>query len=131
MESRPKVLILDDDVLTLELYSRELGSGYQVVTSESVQDTRRHLQQQTPDLMIIEPATDKTECWLLLRELQQIDNPPAVVVCSVEDENRERLGQDIRAYLVKPVLPTTLHTVVDQIFSKKSLHPTLKLEEGA
>jgi response regulator RpfG family c-di-GMP phosphodiesterase len=44
---KAKVLVLDEDQLALELYSRELGSDYQVITSESVGETRQALKTST------------------------------------------------------------------------------------
>ncbi len=120
----PRVLILDEDVLALELYSRELERDYQVSTSQSVEETRHHLRNAAFDVLIIEPAVNEGEGWILLKEIRAAYNPPAIILCSVEDDRKAGLEQGVRAFLVKPVLPTTLHTLVDQIVVRKSF-PTV------
>lgn len=115
---KPKVLVLDDDVLALELYSRELREDYQVITSESVLESRDYLKELSFDVLIIEPAINDDEGWGFLREIQTAGNSPAVVLCSVEDERCAGYSQGALAYLVKPVLPATLHILIDQITAK-------------
>ena len=110
---RPTVLVLDDDPLTLELYSRELSVDCRVITSNDVQHARQLLLEQKPDLLVIEPAINCDEGWLLLHELQAAKNPPLVILCSVQDERIAGMGQGASAYLVKPVLPDTLHFYVE------------------
>lgn len=128
---RSTVLVVDDDVLALELYSRELSGDYQVLTSRSVQETRQVLQTQRLDLMVIEPAINEDEGWGLLSEIQSIADPPYVILCSVEDERKAGLGQGANAYLVKPVLPNTLHRLIDQFLLKTKTKTKNKLGKGA
>jgi DNA-binding response OmpR family regulator len=128
---KTKVLLLDEDILTLELYSRELKGDYQVITSESVQETREYLKKQAWDVLIFEPAINEDEGWNLLGEIRAAANPPAVILCSVEDERKSGLGQGADAFLVKPVLPTTLHALLDQIVARKTYQSNQRLEKGS
>ena len=116
---KPKVLVLDDDLLALELYSRELGGNYQVITSASVDETRRYLKKDSLDALIIEPAINGGEGWALLREIRAFPNPPLVVLCRVEDERKIGLEQGALAFVVKPVLPSELHALLDQVLAKR------------
>jgi DNA-binding response OmpR family regulator len=127
---KPKVLVLDDDRLALELYSRELNAYYQITTSESISEARRNLRSSDYDAMIIEPAVNDGEGWALLGEIFSSPAPPMVIICSVEDERKAGLEQGAHAFLVKPVLPTALHTLLDQILDKKSSQIVHKLEKG-
>ena len=120
MSLKPRVLVLDEDVLALELYSRELKDDYQVITSETVHEARKYLEDLTFDVLIIEPAINDDEGWSLLREIRSALKPPIAVLCSVEDDRCAGYGQGATAYLVKPVLPATLHAVLDQIVAKKT-----------
>ncbi len=116
---KARVLLLDEDVLTLELYSRELLGDYQVTTSASVQEAREYLSQQALDVLIVEPTTGEYEGWALVGEVHTRPNPPLMIVCSVDDERGTALLQGADAFLVKPVLPTTLHTLLDQMLARK------------
>ncbi|MBE0696911.1 MAG: response regulator [Anaerolineaceae bacterium] len=120
-DQRPKVLVLDEDLMALELYSRELGSNYQVVTSQSIEDAHQHLKNNLFLALIIEPTINGDEGWTLLREIRASPNPPKVILCSVLDDRKVGLEQGADAFVVKPVLPTTLHRLIDQIISKKNL----------
>ena len=122
---KPKVLVLDEDLLALELYSRELGGSYQVITCESVAETRRYLKNNFLDAVIIEPAVNDGEGWMLLNEIHASLNPPLVVLCSVEDDRKMGLEGGALAYVVKPVLPTELHTLLDHALAKRSANNTL------
>jgi DNA-binding response OmpR family regulator len=128
---KTKVLLLDEDVLALELYSRELNGDYQVITSESVQETREYLRKQAMDVLIIEPAVNEDEGWSLLGEVRASPNPPLMILCSVEDERQSGLGQGADAFLVKPVLPTTLHALLDQILARKQFQSNKRPERNS
>ena len=119
MVLKPKVLVLDEDLLALELYSRELGEDYQVFTSESVAETREFLQTQSFDVLVMEPAVNDDEGWGLLNEIHSSQNPPSVVLCSVEDDRKVGLENGALAFMVKPVLPTSLHLLLDQIIARR------------
>jgi DNA-binding response OmpR family regulator len=127
---RPKVLVLDEDRLTLELYSRELSCDYQVTTCESVKEARQCLRKQAFHALIIEPALDD-ETWMILREVRAASNPPEVILCSVDDNRGTGLREGAYAFLIKPVLPTTLHSLLDQIMAEKSFQSTQRLERGS
>jgi len=112
--------VLDEDQLALELYSRELELDYQVITSNSVPDSRRILREQNLDVLVIEPEVNEDEGWAFLKEIQSIADPPFVILCSVVDERKAGLDQGASLYLVKPVLPHTLHILVDQLIAKRA-----------
>ena len=118
-EAKPVILVLDDDVLSLELYTRELSSNYQVIACEHVEEAQRCYRDTLLAAVILEPAIDGDEGWLFLKEIRSSSTPLPVVVCSVLDERKVGLEQGADAFLVKPVLPTTLHHLIDQIVSAK------------
>jgi DNA-binding response OmpR family regulator len=126
---KPKVLVLDEDLLSLELYTRELAGSYQVFTCESVEETYPYLNDATLDVIIIEPAVNNGEGWKLLKKIRSYPNPPMIILCSVEDDRKIGLDQGAIAFVVKPVLPTVLHGLLDQIIVKRSPQNSLKLEK--
>jgi DNA-binding response OmpR family regulator len=128
--NKPKVLVLDEDLLSLELYYRELGDSYQVITCETVTETRQHLRDNLLDAVIIEPAVNDGEGWVLLSEIRISQNPPLVVLCSVEDDRKVGLERGALAYVVKPVLPTELHALLDNALAKRSANNAQRLEKG-
>ena len=127
---KPIVLVLDEDLLALELYSRELGGSYQVITCESVAQARPYLKDQFLDAVIIEPAVNDGEGWMLVNEIHASLNPPLVVLCSVEDDRKVGLESGALAYVVKPVLPTELHALLDHALAKRFANNAQRLEKG-
>jgi DNA-binding response OmpR family regulator len=120
LAGKATVLLLDEDQLALELYSRELGLDYLVITSESVPETRQTLKDKHLDVLILEPQVNEDEGWILLEEIRLITDPPSVILCSTEDERKAGLDLGASYYLVKPVLPQSLHRLVDQLMAKKA-----------
>jgi len=118
--AKPTILVLDDDVLSLELYSRELSSNYHVITCDQLEDARMCLERTPLAAVILEPAISGSDGWLLLKEIHSCFFPLPVIVCSVLDERKVGLEQGADAFLVKPVLPTTLHHLIDQIVSRRT-----------
>ncbi len=116
---KPTILVLDDDVLSLELYARELSSNYRVIVCERMEDARQCIQDNLLTAVILEPAMSENDGWILLREIHSSPDPLPVIVCSTLDDRKIGLEQGADAFLVKPVLPTTLHHLIDQIVSQK------------
>jgi DNA-binding response OmpR family regulator len=119
-DSKPTLLVLDDDVLSLELYSRELSSNYRVITCERVEDARKHFKDESLFAVILEPAINGEDGWRLLKEIRASAKPLAVIVCSILDERKCGLEQGADVFLIKPVLPSTLHHLIDQFVSKRT-----------
>jgi DNA-binding response OmpR family regulator len=120
-DSRPMLLVLDDDPLSLELYTRELSRNYRVVACERVDDARQCLRDNILSVVILEPAVSGEDGWSLLKEIRSSYTSLPVIVCSVLDERKIGLEQGADAFLVKPVLPTTLHQLIDQIVSRRTV----------
>jgi len=119
-DNRPAILVLDDDVLSLELYSRELSSNYQVITCENVEDAQQYFWRNSLSAVILEPAIDGEEGWLFLKIIHSSLPLIPVIVCSVLDERKTGLEQGADEYLVKPVLPTTLHQLIDKVILRRT-----------
>lgn len=117
--SKPTILVLDDDVLSLELYSRELSSNYRVIACERLEEARQCLKDTLLTAVILEPAMSENDGWMLLSEIHSSPDPLPVIVCSILDERKVGLEQGADAFLVKPVLPTTLHHMIDQVVSQR------------
>ncbi len=111
------VLIVEPDDATRDLYQRELSRSYQVICTSNVQDTV-HLLHTTPiAIVVLEPVSTDSAGWRMLEYLGsgQQGAPAPVVLCSALDERRRGLNLGAAAYLVKPVLPTTLLETLDHI----------------
>ncbi len=111
------VLIVEPDDATRELYQRELSRSYQVISASNAKDTVQLLHSNPIDIVVLEPVSTDGAGWRMLEYLGsgQQDTPAPVVLCSALDERRRGLSLGAAAYLVKPVLPTTLLETLDHI----------------
>ncbi len=132
--TKPSVLILDDDLLALELYLRELQGSYQVVTRKNAAEARNLLTSEIFDILIIEPAVNDGEGWSLLKEIQALARPPRVILCSVEDDRKTGLEQGADAFILKPVLMPVLRNLLEQMSNQITPHKLpnyfIKAERG-
>lgn len=125
MDPKPRVLVLDEDPLALELYARELGQDYHVFTSSSLEETRQSLRNSSCDVLIMEPAVGEDSGWAFIKEICAANNPPLLILCSVRDDRKTGLELGAHAFLVKPVLPVTLHTLLNRMVAR---NPSFKVE---
>jgi DNA-binding response OmpR family regulator len=117
--SKPALLIVDDDLPTLELYQRELSAEYSVFTCQDRAEAEKLAA--TPGLcaLILEPTIAGGAGWQLLehlrREVGRIAFP--VILCSSSDERKRGLRAGAQAFLIKPVLPADLHLTLRRVIA--------------
>ena len=104
------ILILDDDLATLELYQRELGREYRVLTCTNALQAREVLGAEDVSAIVLEPVALGEQGWAKLAAItnRPTHRPVPVLVCSTQDDRRRDMELGATACLVKPVLPTTL-----------------------
>jgi len=113
------VLWVDDEVELLEshrIFLRE--KGYEVETATNADDAVELLRRRPFDLMLLDeqmPGKRGLQTYQEVRELAP--NLPVVMVTKSEEDAtlREALGNNIRDYLVKPVNPRQVLTVITRI----------------
>jgi DNA-binding NtrC family response regulator len=131
-QSKPSLLIIDDDLPTLELYQRELSGDYLVLTCQERSEAEQLIK--TPGLcaIILEPTMSGGEGWKLLSYLSRLQNRLnfSVILCSSSDERKRGIKEGALVFLTKPVLPETLHSLLDQIVTEKLAQSNQRLEKG-
>jgi DNA-binding response OmpR family regulator len=110
------VLLVDDDGPTLELYTNTLKTHYPIIACSNWQDAVEILAAQKVELVVIEPTVAGQKAWDALEELIRTRGL-SVVICSALDDRRFGLAAGALAYLVKPVLPSTLLEALNSILS--------------
>lgn len=110
----PAILIVDDNAPMLALYAGILRPDYHVFTCSNAQDAADILATLSVQLVILEPAVAGRDGEELLKKITGGYSVP-VLVCSTLDDRKSAVAAGAVAYLVKPVLPTTLREVVKGI----------------
>ena len=119
------VLWIDDEVDMLEPHRLFLADkGYEVHVATNADDAVELLRRQAFDVVLLDeqmPGKRGLEAFREVRELAP--NLPVVMVTKSEDDTtlRDALGADIHDYLVKPVNPRQVLSVVTKILEGPQL----------
>jgi CheY-like chemotaxis protein len=113
------ILWVDDEAELLEPHRLLLGNkGYQVQTATNADDALELLRRHPYDLVLLDeqmPGTRGLDAYRDIREL--LPNLPVVMVTKSEEDAtlKEAIGANIRDYLVKPVTPRQVLSVITRI----------------
>jgi DNA-binding response OmpR family regulator len=115
-----EIMIVECDPPTLELYLRELSRDYQILACSEIQQALALLQDHSVAAVVLEPSTPDEQGWSLLAAIKNlpVSSPIPVVLCSTLDERKRGMEMGAAAYLVKPVLPTTLLKTLRQVIRR-------------
>jgi CheY-like chemotaxis protein len=111
----PTVLIVEDDTATRNgLKTLLQGAGYDVLATASVPEGKRALEEGAPDLLITDVRLGEFNgLHLVAMSARPI---PAIVVTAYVDPALEADAHQLGAhYLVKPIAPTALLTLVEDL----------------
>src|SRR3972149_6938764 len=117
---RPKsILWVDDEVDGLAAHRRFLeAQGFTVVAAAHGDDALALLRRQPSRLVLLDEQMPGRRGLELLQEIRAIDGAvPVVMVTQSEDEStlREAIGVEVDDYLVKPVHPRQILSVVTRL----------------
>jgi twitching motility two-component system response regulator PilH len=109
-----KILLVDDSKTELHVLSELLTKkGYQVRTAENGEEAMRRLQEEKPDLILMDVVMPGQNGFQLTRAITRdpafADVP--VIICTSKNQETDRvwgMRQGARDYVVKPVNPDEL-----------------------
>lgn len=129
LERQQKILVVDDNADTLELFQRFLVSHrYQVFTAQSAQEAQELAIRRLPHAIIIDLMMPERDGWDILQTLRNhpTTQPIPVLVCSILPQADLALALGATAFLEKPFseesLVKTLHTVLNPPLSRGDTH---------
>jgi DNA-binding NtrC family response regulator len=104
------LLLFEQDRATRQLYARELGRHWHVITVEDAADCTNVLTQEVVRAVVFELGAASDEDWALLATIIQLaaTAKTPVIVCSAIDARSRGYALGVSAYLIKPVLPQQL-----------------------
>ena len=117
LTSKPSILMIDNDLPTIELYSGILKKDYEVLTHSDESEILNLLSNHTPYAIILEPAMDSGIGWEIFEKInrQNREHLVPIIVCTTSDERKRGLEMGATAFLVKPVLPSLLLQTLSQL----------------
>lgn len=119
METRPKLLVVDDDPDILDAITTILGTQpYSIDTARDGVECMDKVREDTPDLIILDLLMPRKDGFAVVRELRRhpkYAKLPILILTSVrEDASRRRyeletgLAMDVQDYVEKPISPMEL-----------------------
>lgn len=124
--SKEKILVVDDeeDILELVRYNLE-REGFQVRCADSGEKALKSIQQETPDLMVLDlmlPGIDGLEVARRLKQNQNTAAIPIVMLSAKGEETDIVTGLELGAddYITKPFSPRILVARVKAVIRRQS-----------
>ena len=120
-----KVLIIDDDIITLEIHRKYLEAAHIVYTYESGQDALDHVLEIRPDIILLDIEMPFMDGFEVLEKLRANPESAQIPVVGVTGQ-REKvtalrfLGEGAVGYLVKPVEKQVMLDKVSEVLKKYS-----------
>lgn len=121
---RPRILVVDDDMATLEIMTQYLRDIAIVTTVSGGRQALEHVRQYPVDLILLDVEMPLMDGFLTLEQLRNIEeciNVPVILVTGHKDKatiiNSCLMGID--GYLVKPVEKSTLINKVTEVYESR------------
>jgi DNA-binding response OmpR family regulator len=111
----PAVILVEDDLPTIELYHRTLGEAHHIIACDETDDIIHYLETMPILAVVLEPAIKNGSGWKVLEAIQKktAELQVPVVLCSILDDRNRGLKMGAATFLIKPVLPATLLRILN------------------
>jgi two-component system, OmpR family, alkaline phosphatase synthesis response regulator PhoP len=130
MTKEAYILIVDDDPDILENIVTILETQpYRLATARDGKQCMKMLEQETPNLLILDLLMPRMDGWGVIREMRserKFDKVPIMILSTVvEDASRRRyeletgMSMDVQEYIQKPARPAELLRLVDKLLNIK------------
>jgi two-component system, OmpR family, alkaline phosphatase synthesis response regulator PhoP len=130
MTKEAYILVVDDDPDILENIVTILETQpYRLATARDGKQCMKMLEQETPDLLILDLLMPRMDGWGVIREMRserKFDKVPIMILSTVvEDASRRRyeletgMSMDVQEYIQKPARPAELLRLVDKLLNIK------------
>jgi len=119
--SKSKIMVIDDDVKSLELMEAILvPRGYEVITTNNPLQAVALITVEKPDIVLLDvmmPVLDGYSVLSEIKKTKQISNIPVVMLTALGFELNKELAQNLGAagYITKPVELAELMQTVSRV----------------
>jgi len=90
LSDKNKILVVDDEDSARYALRRAFEADYRVTEACSVEQARMAISRESPEVVLLDYCMPGEDGLVLLRELVQVNSPPAVIMLTAQ--NSERLG---------------------------------------
>ena len=123
-EARKCILAVDDTAIILTRISSTLRDDYEVITINSGVRALKYLEQEKPDLILLDiqmPQKDGIETLREMRAMPDREDIPVIMLTGVEDKGTvlESAKLGIRDYILKPFHSEELLKRIRRVFEEE------------
>ncbi|PIS42287.1 MAG: response regulator [Candidatus Kerfeldbacteria bacterium CG08_land_8_20_14_0_20_40_16] len=107
MNSKQKILLIEDDKMLLEMYSSKFNrEGYDIITAENGSDGLKMAKENKPDLILLDIILPKLDGFATLKEIRSdasIKDTPVILLTNLGQDQDIQKGKALGAddYFVK------------------------------
>jgi two-component system cell cycle response regulator len=136
-EKTPKILIVDDEEINVELMEAYLLSEpYTTITAYGGKEALRKVREEKPDMVLLDvmmPEVDGYEVCRLLKADSETQFTPVLMLTALSELEHRIRGIDVGAddFLTKPINKLELTTRVKSLLRVKDLHDKLAAERDS
>jgi DNA-binding response OmpR family regulator len=119
--SEPTILVVDDEPSIREVVSIYLSrAGYRVLVAEDGQTALKILQQESPDLVVLDLMLPQVDGLEITRRMRATGDIPIIMLTARREETDRILGLEMGAddYVVKPFSPRELVSRVKAVLRR-------------
>ena len=116
-----KILVVDDEALLVKGIRFNLqNEGYDVITGSDGLDAVRLVQEQSPDLLVLDVMMPNMDGFTLLKELPKEKHIPTIITSARSEEYDKLTGFDlgIDDYITKPFSPKELIARIKAVLNR-------------
>lgn len=115
-DSRPTVLVVEDEEPLAELYAHHLSGPYRTLVALSGAEALEHLDESV-DVVLLDRRMPNYSGDEVLTEITRRDYDCKVAMLTAVVPDSDIVAFPIEAYLLKPVSPAILHQTVEQLLT--------------
>lgn len=132
-----QILVVEDEIAIATLIRFNLEkAGFQVIFAETVAEATQHINQQLPDLVLLDwmlPDISGVQFAKQLRSQQRTQDLPIIMLTARSEDTDKELGlnQGADDYITKPFSPRELIARINALLRRRSPQKTEKIIEIA
>ncbi|HIV85540.1 MAG TPA: response regulator transcription factor, partial [Candidatus Monoglobus merdigallinarum] len=132
MDSKPKILIVDDEENICELVRLYIEKeGFQAVIANDGQEAVAKFNNEKPDLILLDIMLPVKDGWQVCREIRAVSTVPIIMLTAKGETFDKVLGLELGAddYVVKPFEPKELIARIRAVLRRSSGGESEKTDE--
>jgi DNA-binding response OmpR family regulator len=124
---RKRILVVDDEIYIVHILEFTLTmEGYEVITAGDGEEALRKMEQERPDLVVLDimmPKLDGYEVCRRLREDEEFRMVPVILLSAKGRPIDRETGMEVGAddYMVKPFSPRRLLEKIRELLARQEL----------